>query len=91
MTYIIFQVIIYLVLGFGFWNIIIACDQLFDWGMGHDREGMYGAAIVITIFWPVVMFMALVSLILFGFKNLYDVSELKVRESVEKLREYIRN
>ena len=91
MTYIIFQIIIYLVLGFGFWNIVIACDQLFNWGMDNDRECLYGMAIVVTVFWPIVMFVGLVALILLGFKRLYDLSEFKVREFVENLREYIRN
>lgn len=89
--YIIFQIIVYLVLGFGFWNIVIACDQLFNWGMDDDRELLYGVAIVTTIFWPIVMFVGLVGLIILGCKRLYDLSELKVREFVENLREYIRN
>lgn len=89
--YIIFQIIIYLVLGFGLWQIVIACDQLFYWGMEHDREAVFMVGIVTTIFWPIILVIGLVALILFGCKQVYDLSEYKVRQFAENLREYIRN
>lgn len=87
MTYI----ILYLVIGFICWNIFIACDQLFNWGIDSSEGCLYEVAVFITLLWPIALLIAMLILTLSMCKKIYDLSDFKVRHFIETLREYIRN